>query len=79
MIDLIEKHGIEVHQLYQRADGTDEVLEVVDTTTYRHCSDVVVRDIQKDYRFRIDAFKLAVTRYTFTGYYVQDADGQLST
>lgn len=79
MIDLIEKHGIEVGQLYQRADGADEVLEVVDTATYRHCSDVVVRDIQKDYRFRIDAFKLAVTRYTFTGYYVQDTEDQLST
>ena len=57
------KYGIEEGQRYIRADGARGVLTVIDTKTFAHCDDVVVTDESGDER-RIDAFKLAMVRYS---------------
>lgn len=57
-------YGVKVGQEYIRADGTnDEVLTVVDADTFAYCDDVVVRNQLGETR-RIDAFKLAMARYS---------------
>ena len=56
-------YGIENGQIYDRADGEDDSVVVVDCDTYSFCDDVVIRDKFGNDR-RIDAWKLAKCRYT---------------
>lgn len=66
MTNLIKKYGIEVGQIYFRADGANAGCVVVDTTTYEDCDDVVVQYFSNNgfsHTGRIDAFKLAMVRY----------------
>ena len=66
-MSLIERFGIEVGQVYYAADGSDHTLEVVDTTTFADCDDVVCKETVGEATMlntrRIDAFKLARVRY----------------
>jgi hypothetical protein len=64
MAELWKKYGIENGQRYVPADGTEGCLIVVDTETYADCDDVVVLDTKSGEHRRIDAFKLAMVRYT---------------
>jgi hypothetical protein len=57
-------YGVKVGQIYVPADGSKNELKVVDTTTYAHCSDIIVFDKQLNCERRIDSFKLARVRYT---------------
>ena len=57
-------YGVRNGQVYFPADGTDRRLLVLDCDTYAACGDVVVRDMATNAEFRIDAFKLAMVRYT---------------
>lgn len=59
-----EKYGIEVGQNYEPADGSTNLLTVIDVETYADCGDVVVFDHASDQERRIDAFKLAMVRYS---------------
>lgn len=57
-------YGIEVGQIYIRADGIEGYeLLVVDTETYKHVEDVVVYDNYLKTERLIDSFKLARVRY----------------
>lgn len=62
------KYGIEVGQIYIAADGSKCGHLVTDTTTFTSCDDVVTNPFTPD-GFkgdgnRIDAFKLAMVRYS---------------
>lgn len=56
--------GIENGQVYVPADGSKNELLVVDCETYADVDDVVVFDKLQQKERRIDAFKLAMVRYT---------------
>jgi hypothetical protein len=63
-VNNIERYGIAVAQVYERADGTDCPVRVVDVTTYAHCDDVVIECVNgAEPPTRIEAFKLARVRY----------------
>jgi hypothetical protein len=59
-----ERYKIKVGQIYKPVDGSYNRLTVEDVTTYADCGDVVVFDTLLTYNRRIDAFKLAMVRYT---------------
>lgn len=59
-----EKYGIALGQNYVPADGTKNLLIVVDVKTYAECDDVVVLDMSSGEKRRIDCFKLAMVRYS---------------
>lgn len=63
-------YGVTVGQIYIAADGSKCGHLVTDTTTYAYCDDVVttpfIRDEWKEPGNRIDAFKLAMVRYTLS-------------
>src|ERR1044072_99794 len=69
-------YGIRNGQIYGPADGSTRRLLVLDCEAYAACSDVVVRDMATNVEFRIDAFKLAMVRYTLVG---QVASGPMNT
>jgi ribosomal protein S28E/S33 len=56
-------YGIEVGQVYARADGTPGRLTVRDVLTFAEVDDVVVFDETQGEERRIDAFKLAKVQY----------------
>lgn len=58
------KYGIKVGQIYTPADGSNGKLVVKDITTFSDVGDVVVYDELEKQERRIDAFKLAMVRYT---------------
>lgn len=60
----IKRYGIEVGQEYVPADGSKNLLRVLDIVTYADCDDVVVYDTAHNEIRRIDAFKLVMVRYT---------------
>lgn len=60
----VARLGIREGQVYAPADGSQNRLVVRDVTTYEACDDVVVFDRTQGIERRIDAFKLAVSRYT---------------
>lgn len=66
MTSAAERYGIRVGQVYVPADGSKGRLRVEDTTTHAHCDDVEVWDSVQNQVYRIDAFKLAVSRYRLT-------------
>lgn len=59
----VTKYGIENGQMYTAADGSGLTVQVIDADTYAYCDDVVVRNHQGN-EYRIDAFKLAMVRYS---------------
>lgn len=59
-----QRYGIEVGQVYVPADGSKNRLTVRDVETYAGCGDVVVFDEAQGIEHRIDAFKLAIARYS---------------
>ena len=60
-----QKYGIAKGQHYVRADGSrSPVLVVVDVETHAHRGEVVVQDIGTGEMIEIDAFKLAMVRYS---------------
>lgn len=59
-----ERYGIKVDQVYVPADGSKNELKVIDVTTYADVGDVVVYDTKNQTNRRIDAFKLAMVRYS---------------
>lgn len=59
-----QRYGIERDQVYVPADGSKNRLTVVDVEKYADCDDVVVFDEVQGKERRIDAFKLAMVRYT---------------
>lgn len=59
-----QKYGIVVGQVYVPADGSKNRLIVRDVETFDVCGDVVVFDENQNKERRIDAFKLAMVRYT---------------
>jgi len=61
---LIEKYGIKNGQTYMAADGTNHGYKVIDSATYADVDDVVVADLKTGAQRRIDAFKLAMVRYS---------------
>lgn len=67
MSGLIEKYGIQVGQVYVAADGSRCGHLVTDTVTFAACDDVVTTPFSTSGMgvagCRIDAFKLAMTRY----------------
>ena len=67
-MSMIERYGIKVGQIYHAADGSGGTVEVIDTTTFADCDDVVVKYSVNSLTLleprRIDAFKLAAVRYT---------------
>lgn len=70
------KYGIEKGQIYLAADGSRCGHIVEDVETYADVDDVVVRAFTGsgigDTLRRIDCFKLAMVRYTYTGCKVRD-------
>lgn len=56
------KYGIEKGQRYQGVTPGN-IVEVIDVETYAFCDDVVVKNAEGD-EYRIDAFKLAMVRYS---------------
>lgn len=61
-----KKYGIEVGQIYVPADGSKGELEVIDVSKYEKQGDIIVRNrvgSTAGKETRIDAFKLAMTRY----------------
>ena len=56
-------YGIDVGQVYERADGSGYRLTVVDVETHSDCDDVIVCDELTQENRRIDCFKLAMVRY----------------
>jgi hypothetical protein len=56
------KYGIEEGQVYISCSG--ETVKVVDCETYSWCDDVVVECLTRGVIYRIDAFKLAMVRYS---------------
>jgi hypothetical protein len=64
------RYGIEVGQIYTAADGSKCGHLVTDVTTFAHCDDVVTTPFTPDgfkgNGNRIDAFKLAMVRYSLT-------------
>ena len=58
------KYGIKVGQIYTPADGSNGALIVKDIDMFSKCDDVVVYDTIAKKERRIDAFKLAMVRYT---------------
>lgn len=64
------KYGIAVGQIYVAADGSKGGHLVTDVTTYAGCDDVVTTPFTasgwKSPGNRIDAFKLAMVRYSLT-------------
>jgi len=61
-----EKYGIEVGQVYARADGSNGTLTVLDVVDFKECGDVVVLCSIRETTSRIDCFKLAKVRYYLT-------------
>jgi hypothetical protein len=59
-------YGIQNGQVYVPADGSVRRLLVIDCDSYAACDDIVVRDMATNAEFRIDAFKLAMARYTLS-------------
>lgn len=60
----IERYGIKVGQVYDRADGADAPVVVTDTTSHADVDDVVIEYVNGTPNpHRIDAFKLARVRY----------------
>jgi len=59
-----KRYGIERKQVYVPADGSMNRLTVVDVETYADCDDVVVFDEAQGQERRVDAFKLAMVRYS---------------
>jgi len=59
-----ERYGIQVGQVYVPADGSQNQLTVRDVQTYADCDDVVVFNAHTGVEQRIDAFKLAMVRYS---------------
>ena len=57
-------YGVRNGQVYIPADGSVRRLLVLDCDTYASCGDVVVRDMATNAELRMDAFKLAMVRYT---------------
>jgi len=66
-VSLIDRYGIKVGQVYAAADGAEHMVEVVDTSTFADCDDVVIKEsiggLTLSGTRRIDAFKLARVRY----------------
>lgn len=60
------RYNIEIGQRYVPADGSGGSLVVTDVTKYADCDDIVVYDTIKKSERRIDAFKLAMVRYTLS-------------
>jgi hypothetical protein len=60
------RYKIEIGQRYVPADGSGGSLIVTDVTKYADCDDIVVYDTIKKSERRIDAFKLAMVRYTLS-------------
>jgi hypothetical protein len=60
------RYNIEIGQRYVPADGSGGSLIVVDVAKYADCDDIVVYDTIKKSERRIDAFKLAMVRYTLS-------------
>lgn len=58
-----EKYEVFVGQFYAQSDGSNKVVKVIDTESYKHCGDVVVQDIITAEKHRIDAWKLKFVRY----------------
>lgn len=58
------RYGIEVGQVYVPADGSKNRLIVRDVVTFADCDDIVVFDEDQGVERRIDAFKLAMVRYS---------------
>lgn len=61
----IDRYGIAIGQRYTRADGSPHEVEVIALDNVR--DDVTVRDYPGGDVRVIDAFKLAVVRYSFAG------------
>ena len=61
-----KRYGIEPNQVYVPADGSKNRLTVVDVEKFADVDDVVVFDEVQGKERRIDAFKLAMVRYTLT-------------
>lgn len=59
-----ERYGIAVDQRYRPADGSGGFVIVRDVEKYADCGDVVVFNPATKKEYRIDAFKLAVCRYS---------------
>ncbi len=59
-----KRYGIAVGQVYVPADGSSNRLTVRDVEAYADCDDVVVFDEVQGTERRIDAFKLAMVRYS---------------
>lgn len=55
------KYGIKNGQIYQSSSGGH--VQVIDCETFASCDDAVIRDEAGEER-RIDAFKLAMVRYS---------------
>ena len=58
-----ERYNVKKGQRYVPADGSVNVLSVVDVETYADCGDAVVYDHFQGEERRIDCFKLALVRY----------------
>lgn len=59
-----KRYGIEPKQVYVPADGSKNRLTVVDVETYADRDEVIVFDEVQAKERTIDAFKLAMVRYT---------------
>jgi len=59
-MNMIEKCGIKVGQVWTSADGVGHKITVIDTTAWAPCDDVVVESRTGSVirQYRIDAFKL---------------------
>lgn len=62
------RYNIKIGQRYVRADGGEGSLIVTDVLTYANCGDIVVYDTIEKIERRIDAFELAMVRYTLSPY-----------
>jgi hypothetical protein len=58
-----ERYNVKVGQRYVPADGSVNVLSVINVETYADCGDVIVYDHFQRVERRIDCFKLVLVRY----------------
>lgn len=69
-MNMIDRHNIRIGQIYTAADGSCVMLLIIDTVTHYDSEDVVAIEITKSAvgnLRKIDAFKLAMCRYTLYG------------